>query len=535
MRERTTTSASSKQRVMKLLTLSLILFVIAATSLAGRVEAGIFGSFTGVTDVSGTPSDYNVCILTTPLAPSYDIFGTTVSPGQVLCLQETRNYVAGDLHCETVQPGLWSMDVTPASVAAGTHFCIDPPACSHYANVNTASNPSGSIQDAILANLPPGTSVVYTFDGVEGPQELIGGASPIPGCTTLGPGYGHSESVAAMNGFLVVPTSAGTNVTTSSLTTFFNPITQEEIPIGVDVTFAEVSVAGTTTVIGKSADNVPLDSEFTISRNDFRTSFLDISTTASITPPITVCIHYPDADQDGFIDNTAVPETELGFLHGEGVPVTLVDRTTTRDLNGNVVCGEVEHLSPFAAAPATSSSACGTAPRSGCRAAAKSQLSIVHNAATPSKDKLGWKWLNGAVTTQSEFGDPSENTETALCVFDGNGLVLESVVPAAVTTGTPAKPAWVADKTAGYKFKDKPGTNGGLVQIALKGASTAPKSKVQVKGAGTVLPDLPPTPLQGTVTVQLVNNSPQGACFEGTYSGAQLQLNSGTAVKAKAP
>ncbi len=142
--------------------------------------------------------------------------------------------------------------------------------------------------------------------------------------------------------------------------------------------------------------------------------------------------------------------------------------------------------------------------------------------------------MNGAATTQGEFGDPTENTETALCVFDGNGLVLESVVPAAVTTGTPAKRSWVKDKAAGYKFKDKTGANGGIVAMSLKGASAAPKSKMQVKGAGTTLPDLPPSPLQGTVTVQLVNNSPLGACFEGTYSGAQIQLNSGTAIKAKA-
>ncbi len=214
---RTRSKNGASPRAMKSLTVSLVMLVIAATSLAGRAEGGILGTFTHVQDASGTASDNNVCILTTPLASSYNIFGTTVSPGQVFCLKQTVGGVEGLLHCESLTPGLFSMDVVPASAEAGTHFCIDPPECSHYANVNAASNPSGSLQDLILSNLPAGTSVTYSFDGTEGPTTFDAGASPIPGCPTLGPGYAHVEGVSAMNGFLVVPTPAGSNVTTSSL------------------------------------------------------------------------------------------------------------------------------------------------------------------------------------------------------------------------------------------------------------------------------------------------------------------------------
>lgn len=515
--------------------LTLALLVLGTAALvADCARAEVLVSYSYQMDASGTASDSNACFLTTPLADSAEIFGTTVSVGQVFCLAQTIAGVSGPLVCESVVPGQLTLEISPASQAEGTHVCIDPPECTQHSNFNVVTSIGGSFQDAIMANLPVGSSILYTFDSTEGPMSLHGGPSPIPGCPTLGPGYGHVEGYGAMNGFLSVPTATGIDVITTSSASFFNPITQQEVPVEVGLTFSGVTEAGVTTVVAKSSEDAPLDPNFAVEVNGFQSYFFDISTTATITPPITVCFDYPDADNDGFLDGSSLPETELGVLHGEGDPVAFVDRTSGRDVEANQVCGVVDHLSPFAVVPLLPSSPCGVSPRSGCRLAAKGIVTIAHDAGAPDKDKLLWKWIKGAATLQAEFGNPGENTQTALCVFDGDGLVLEAVIEPAATTGTPAKPSWSALNTMGYKFKDKTGTQDGLSLALLKGHGTDPKSKVLVKGGGVTLPDLELS-LQGTVTVQLVNNSPAGACFESTFSGSQVRTSSATLFSAKAP
>ncbi len=73
-----------------------------------------------------------------------------------------------------------------------------------------------------------------------------------------------------------------------------------------------------------------------------------MSTTAAVSGPITVCLPYPDADNDGIVDATspAIDENTLTILHNEsGI---FVDRTVSRDPVGNKVCTEVGSLSQFA-------------------------------------------------------------------------------------------------------------------------------------------------------------------------------------------
>src|SRR5512135_1885097 len=45
---------------------------------------------------------------------------------------------------------------------------------------------------------------------------------------------------------------------------------------------------------------------------------------------------------------------------------------------------------------ATPTPACGAAPRAGCADAAKAKVLIKHDAGDPTRDKLLWKWANGA-------------------------------------------------------------------------------------------------------------------------------------------
>jgi hypothetical protein len=106
---------------------------------------------------------------------------------------------------------------------------------------------------------------------------------------------------------------------------------------GVELTFAQVSGAGITTFTSinpNSAGSLPGNYVVNGSSVGF-----DVSTTASYTPPLDLCIAMP-----GVTD--AVAFNNLALLHNEGG--TLVDRTTTRDFAAKKVCCRVNSLSPFA-------------------------------------------------------------------------------------------------------------------------------------------------------------------------------------------
>lgn len=71
----------------------------------------------------------------------------------------------------------------------------------------------------------------------------------------------------------------------------------------------------------------------------------EISTTASFTPPVTVCFTVPEA-----VATSESIFNGLALMHNEGG--TLVDRTTSRDWATRQICGSVTSLSPFALAEA---------------------------------------------------------------------------------------------------------------------------------------------------------------------------------------
>ena len=110
-----------------------------------------------------------------------------------------------------------------------------------------------------------------------------------------------------------------------------------------------------------------------------------------------------------------------------GSPSDLWGETwTPADINGagfgfalsvddNADAAAVDHISIR-----VSYSLCASTPAIGCRTAAKSIL-VVKDNATDTKDKLIWKWIKGASTTQAEFGDPTvpvTGANIALCVYD---------------------------------------------------------------------------------------------------------------------
>ena len=104
------------------------------------------------------------------------------------------------------------------------------------------------------------------------------------------------------------------------------------------VNFSNVSEAGETSFAPIAPNQNDLPQGYTLCPN---CPAYDITTTAAVAPPITVCLGVPaSVSQTLFL--------EMRLLHGEnGV---LIDRTTNRFTDGNgqrFVCGSVSSLSPF--------------------------------------------------------------------------------------------------------------------------------------------------------------------------------------------
>lgn len=140
------------------------------------------------------------------------------------------------------------------------------------------------------------------------------------------------------------------------------------------------------------------------------------------------------------------------------------------------------------------------------------------------KDKLKWKWLKGDETLFSEFGDPLNSTQYALCIYDVNNLLVsESLID-------PSATLWVPSGTTGFKYKDKNGTSAGITKITMK-SGAAGKSKIIVKGKGANLDDPPPFPLLTPVASQFRNTV--GGCWGATFD-SPIKNEAGT-FKGKEP
>lgn len=154
-------------------------------------------------------------------------------------------------------------------------------------------------------------------------------------------------------------------------------------------------------------------------------------------------------------------------------------------------------------------SLCASAPAGGCRTALKSILVIKDNTDN-TKDKLVYKWIKGANTSQAEFGDPTvplTGANYALCIYENGTPMGEALVGPG--------PNWSVVSTKGWKFLDQAGSQDGIQKVTLK-ASTSGKSKALVKGKGSLLPD-PSPPLTLPVKVQLVNSA-SGICWESEFT-----------------
>jgi hypothetical protein len=86
---------------------------------------------------------------------------------------------------------------------------------------------------------------------------------------------------------------------------------------------------------------------------------------------------------------------------------------------------------------------------SGCKAAGRSLFILRNDAGNDERDKLTFKWLQGAETTPAELGSPDDATEYALCVRAGSS---------AATVAIPAGSNWAATGLSGFRYEDASGS-----------------------------------------------------------------------------
>ena len=301
------------------------------------MRSGIPSTAVGVATASGT------------ISYGFD-FGFQVSG--ILTLDPTVRSVFGtpvDLY--TVTGGSMSLG---GMVTSATPFGTSP----GFATTVDASSPSfsftsqgilrcsplgcfvpGMLIDGLTTDLT-GTMGTALPDGVSYLLQAV--VAYDPSFLPLGVVYnGSFELIALLPG----NTPAGTNVVVPATTTVdLCPLgTLLEVPF--DVTYSSVTVGGSTFVSATCAapGSIPANVQLDVGTLHL---FFDVSTDASYTAPVTICLHYPDTNNDGFVDAGGVDASTLRIFHeeqGAFTPRTILPV----DIAHHQVCAQVDSLSPF--------------------------------------------------------------------------------------------------------------------------------------------------------------------------------------------
>lgn len=177
------------------------------------------------------------------------------------------------------------------------------------------------------------------------------------------------------------------------------------------------------------------------------------------------------------------------------------------------------------------SSQCSATPRAGCRSSRRARLTLSPGGA-PSRRQLRWSWVGGPATQQDDFGDPTAGSDTSLCIYDTNGLILEASVAAAETCST--RPCWSAIGSRGYRYRRPDGNGDGVRSLRMLGGDLdQPRVRIHAKGENLVLPSLPIA--NGADLVVQLGNSASATCWESSFPPADFVRNSPDGFTAAQP
>jgi sugar lactone lactonase YvrE len=202
---------------------------------------------------------------------------------------------------------------------------------------------------------------------------------------------------------------------------------------GTTVTFAHVSVAGNTTVTASGTGPAPP----TGYQFGNPPTFLDISTTASYTAPVTVCMVY---DPPQFINVSA-----LKLFHNESGG--LVDVTVSNDMTNHIICGQVSGFSVFVIAEplvtwnlTLNTAGTGSGKASGGGTYSSGQTAAVSATADSGSSFSGWSGANAAECATGSVLMNADKSCTATFTLTNVDFSLQQATAGTVQVadGTPA-------------------------------------------------------------------------------------------------
>ncbi len=149
----------------------------------------------------------------------------------------------------------------------------------------------------------------------------------------------------------------------------------------------------------------------------------------------------------------------------------------------------------------------------------------------PAASKLQWLIASHDTTSAAAVGDPTVDTDYALCIYDETA----NVPALAARLDVPAGSGWQAIAATRFQYKDAAGGVNGVQRLRIDGKANGSKVQLKAKGANVPLPG-PVAPdryftRDRRVVVQLRNTV--GGCW--TLSLSSDKKNSATEFKAKRP
>jgi cysteine-rich repeat protein len=204
-------------------------------------------------------------------------------------------------------------------------------------------------------------------------------------------------------------------------------------------------------------------------------------------------------------------------------PTTTPTATAVPTATPTATPTEVPTATPTVTPSATPVLPCPDAARAGCRTASKSGF-LMKRGTYPARDKLLWKFLNGASTSFAELGDPGATTDYLLCVYAGGTRFMQMEIPANAA-------AWATLGASGYRYSDNDATADGARQLQLR-ASDRDRTKILLQGRGSYLPDPALGSVASPLLVQLVNEE-SGLCWESSFAAGDILRNEADTLFAK--
>jgi hypothetical protein len=251
-----------------------------------------------------------------------------------------------------------------------------------------------------------------------------------------------------------------------------------------------------------------------------------------------ICRTYFDAD--AVVTLTPTPEGFSEFAGWSGDPdcsdgvVTLANAAScTATFNGS--CGVLqqncEDHNPCTTDSCPGDLACvnsGT-PRdaSSCFESPIAKFKVT-NDPDPDRSKLQWQWNKGDAFDQADLGDPSDDTDYALCVYDSTGGVTSLATSLTLPGGSAG---WSNRSPDGWKYSDSSGSADGYRKIDMR-TGIAGKSRIKLKAGGSALPLS--AAFSGSeyynqdpsVIVQLISSG--GSCWTSQFDVGDTSRNSPT-------